>query len=141
MRVIKARQVPCRDRIVATYGTCSASASEAKTLRTQALLQQPDQLIYTLYSYALCVKSVAECPSPAFASPSASARKHQSSPTAASIRRGSLALWPRNRKCARFGQRLPVMIWTDRHQHTAIFLRYHLIGVLGCLYPLGYPRI
>ena len=137
MRVIKARQVPCRDRIVATYGTCSASASEAKTLRTQALLQQPDQLIYTLYSYALCVKSVAECPSPALASPSASAaRQHQPSPTAASIRRGSLALWPR--MC---GNRAKAPRYVAPRTLTTATFCDHLMGVFGWLYPVEHPRI
>ena len=92
---------------------------------------------HTLCSAALCVESVAECPSPALASPSASAaRQHQPSPTAASIRRGSLALWPRmcgNRAKA------PRDV-APRTLTTATFCD-HLMGVFGWLYPVEHPRI
>ena len=102
---------------------CSASASEAKTLHASAAATT--RSTHTLSSDALCVESViAECPSPAYASPSASARQHQSSPTAAWIRRGSLALWPRKPKCecAGTGNRAKApRDDVDRHHTTATF--------------------
>ena len=83
-------------------------------------------------------------PSPAIASRSYYAPQHQSSATAASIRReicrGSLALWPRYHRYVHVresgkGSRDDV----DRHHRH--FLRYHFMVLGLAVHPVGYTRI
>ena len=119
---------------------CSASGSEseAKTLHASAAAAtRSTHTSAALCDTALCVESAAEQrPSPAFAAPFASVCQHQPSVTAASIHRGSRAFRPQHVWESR--QSPPVMSLLTT---PPLYSRYHLMGVLGWLYLVGYPRI
>ena len=115
---------------------------------TQALLQLNQINSYSLIPCRTAAPCVKQPPSPAIASPSDSALQHQSSATAASICRESLASWVMAPKCESIsecvresgkGSRYSSPCYVGGQTPYRHFFD-HLMGVLGWLYPVvGHP--
>ena len=114
-----------------------AQAPAKDTACTQALLQQPDQLIHLPRSASRALLSSVRLRRLLRllllrASTSRRRRRH----------RFADCLWhhgPEMLMCGNRARDPRDVRRTDRDANT-IFLRYHLIGVLGWLYPVGHPR-